>query len=182
MIALSSLASVFNTDRTFIDDAILLMQNVVADIREATNGMIVSDAGNALQVSYQAYKWAIGFNVLITCEEQIERMRAAIKFNVETLQPNIEEYEQALNDLNKLTFFGSEKIKRSYHKKMESGAIPESTTFEDFESETKAPLLKIYSQAKDKIYLGEYSLHPNEYLQSLGLKQIRFSSISPLFL
>lgn len=135
MISLSTLTSEFKTDRTYINDAILLMQYVVADVREATNGIIVSDTPNGLKVSYQAYKWAIGFNVLITCEEQVAKMRKAITKNINTLQPMIAHYENALHAINKWTFFGSEKIKKEYERSIENGIISKDTNYNDFAGE-----------------------------------------------
>ena len=181
MISLSTLTSEFKTDRTYIDDAILLMQYIAADVREAPNGMIVSDTANGMKVSYQAYKWAIGFNVLITCEEQIAKMRKAITMNVSTLQPMIAHYENASHEINKWTFFGSEKLKKEYERSIDNGSISQDTDYNDFADEIMGPLRYEHSIAKNRIYLGECELHPNQYLKLLGVKHIRFESIKPLY-
>ncbi len=181
MISLSTLTSEFKTDRTYINDAILLMQYVVADVREAPNGIVVSDTTDGLKVSYQAYKWAIGFNILITCEDQIDKMRKAITKNINTLQPMIAPYENAIHEINKWTFFGSEKIKKEYDRSIENGSISKDTSYNDFSDEIMGPLRYDYAIAKNRIYLGECELHPNQYLKSLGIKHIRFESITPLY-
>lgn len=181
MISLSTLTSEFKTDRTYINDAILLMQYIAADVREAPNGMIVSDAAGGLKVSYQAYKWAIGFNVLITCEEQVAKMRKAITKNINTLQPMIAPYESSIHEINKWTFYGSEKIKKEFDRNMENGTISKDTAYNDFADEIMGPLRYDCSIAKNRIYLGECELHPNQYLKSLGIKHIRFESITPLY-
>jgi hypothetical protein len=181
MISLSTITSEFKTDRTYIDDAILLMKYVAADVREAPNGMIVSDTTNGMKVSYQAYKWAIGFNVLITCKEQIAKMRQAITKNVSTLQPMIAHYENAIHEINKWTFFGSERIKKEYDRKIENGSISQNADYNDFADEIMGPLRDDHDIAKNRVYLGECDLHPNQYLKSLGIKQIRFESITPLY-
>lgn len=181
MISLSSIASQFNTDKAFIEDAILLMKYIVADVREAQNGMIVSRKEGALLVSYQAYKWAIGFNVLITDADQIARMESAIEKNINVLQPMIADYEQICSEMNQWTFHGSEKIRNKYNYGIETNAIPEDTTYEAFAETIMGPLRESYDIAKSRIYLGECNLHPNKHLQSLGLKFIRFESITPLY-
>jgi len=181
MISLSTLTSEFKIDRTHINDAILLMQYIAADVREAPNGMIVQDTNDGLKVSYQAYKWAIGFNVFITCPKQIAAMRKAITKNINTLQPMISEYENTLHEIGKWTFFGSEKIKNLYAKKQESGELPEGKSYDDFSYELLGPLLDEHNVAKNRIYLGECDLHPNKYLKSLGIKSIRFERITPLY-
>lgn len=181
MILLSTIASQFNTDKAFIEDAILLMQYIVADVREAPNGMIVSRDNTGMSVSYQAYKWAIGFNVRITDADQITRMESAIEKNINVLQPMIDDYEAICSEINVWMFYGAEKIRNSYKNKIDSGAIAEDTTYEAYKETIMGPLREDHDIAKNRIYLGECNLHPNKHLQSLGLKFIRFESITPLY-
>lgn len=181
MILLSCLPSAFISDAGFIEDCIALVENIVADIREVPNGILISRDEVGISVSYQAYKYALGFNTRITNKDQIARMESAIDYNIKSLQPLIANYEAICTEMNKNTHWDGENVRKEFLQKVESGALSPMHSFDEYFESVMAPLQQAYDSARNQIYKGACHEHPNKYLQSLGLKFIRFEQISPLY-
>jgi hypothetical protein len=180
MIVLSCMPDAFSKSEAAIEDAIILVSNVVSDVRETSKGILVSRDAEGISVSYQAYKYALGFNVRITNLDQVNRMEAAIDYNINHLQTFVDDYEEIGNQINKCLHYGAQKIQREYDEKVATGELAPETSVKDYFNAVMTPLNKSRKRAKDLIYQGENNLHPNEYLKSLGLNLIRFENIKPL--
>jgi hypothetical protein len=84
--------------REVVEDCIILMRNIVAGDHDNT-GISTNLVGNGLMVSYMAYQWSLGFQVLITDADQISRMQEAVNFNLTELRSHIPEFTRVNKEL-----------------------------------------------------------------------------------
>lgn len=181
MFSLAGNTAFFNQDPDFIDDCILLTQMMMADTRELTDGFLVSETPAYLAVSFQVYQWSLGYNVLITDPVQRRNMLRAIQTNRTELQPHREALENLSRLHAELTHFGGHDFRLSYrksHNLAEPGSVQEDTAYQSAVEEARQAFVAVESLIFRQ-YTGQ---HPNRYLQDIGLKHIRLTTISPLYL
>jgi hypothetical protein len=191
------------TDRVLIEDGIILLRNCAVDsVGCLDNGIKVFETSRGLVVSASIYQWALSVNLLITDKGQVERMLEAIEININNLQSNIGDLRIARDAYNKEACFGFERPIATY-KRLILGAVEranggvvqadweiekcvaveeEKYTFQNHCERFVEPLLDKYHEISNKVWLGSHSVHPNLYLQNLGLKKLRFTAITPLYL
>lgn len=185
MISLSNYKNAFTNDADTINDAIIIMRNMAADVNEPSNGIIAqrSSDESALAVSYQVYRWSLGFNVIISDPIQIQEMTSAIEANIGILQPAIEAMRTSESKIASMTHFGCERIRKSYSAHLSEGAIHADEISEsEYIKSVLAPMQKEFDNAQGKVYVGSHNLHPNQYLQSLGVKKLRLTALEKQYL
>lgn len=181
MFALAGTPSFFNQDPSFIDDCILLTQMMMADTREFTDGFLVSDTPAYLAVSFQVYQWSLGYNVLITDPTQRRNMLRAIQTNRTELQPHRALREQLGRECAQLTHFGGHDWRMRYRKANNMDNVGSAREDADFQAAVDCTL-QAFRDAEAMIFRDYNGQHPNRYLSDIGLKQIRLTTITPLYL
>lgn len=170
----------FSTDSIIIEDAITLISNMAA---HGPSGLEVveDEAAGVLYVSFSVFQWSLHVHVAIKRDsEQAARMRTAIRHNIDVLIPAIDEFNRADLALSEALFYDSDAIKSAYNKALASGQAP-ANGFEDFKAQALEPLQNWFNKARAAVYHGDISQHPNKYLQSIGVKQLRLEAVSPLY-
>ena len=176
--------SEFKSDSVIIEDAITLISNMAA---HGTDGLEVFDdlKSQRLYVSFSVYQWSLQVHVAMPRNgEQAERMRQAIRHNTDTLIPAIAEFEQADAALSEVLFYDGDVIKKAYNAAYQQALASGSASgmnLETFKAQALEPLEKWFNSARAKIYHGDIHQHPNKYLQSIGVKQLRLEAVSPLY-
>ena len=183
MFSLAGCTSFFNTDPNFIDDCILLTQMMMADTREFENGVLVSETPAYLAVSFQVYQWSLGYNVLITDPTQRRNMLRAIQTNKTELQPHRAALETLGRQFAQLTHFGGHDFRAQYRREhnlilTEAATAAEESAYQRAVEQARQAF-SAEEQRAFRCYTGQ---HPNRYLQEIGLKQLRLTTITPLYL
>lgn len=171
------------SDPIIINDAIIILSNIAAD---GQSGLVhrYSHADGSLVVSFNAFQYALGFTIKTSNKEFIARLKEAIKYNVDVLQPAISDYRNASKALDVAQFNDFAAIKRAFraHKGLDVYAYLPQGEFEQFKNDYLALLWSDYHCAKARVFQGDSEQHPNKYLQSLGLMQLRLEYVSPSYL
>jgi NhaP-type Na+/H+ and K+/H+ antiporter len=167
------------TQNEIIDDAITLVANMVAN---ESGGLVHKYDKNtgALRVSFTVFQWSLSVAVTITDKQQIARMEKAINHNVNVLQLALSDYHLASKALTAALFHGCDAIKRTY-KTFLGNANGSYVAYEEFKEQYLTPLQNDYELKQSRIFQGECKLHPNRYLQSLGVKHLRLDAVSPSY-
>ena len=151
---LATMTTGFHQEDQMVDDAIIMINNMMADIREGQGGLAYQEKDGKLWVSFTPFEWSLTVNVLVTDASRIAQMKAAIVQNETVLQPRLPAYQVVSDNLAKALHYGG----------------VASTADRD-----------AFDTMKGRIFLGPSHLHPNEYLQALGVKRVRLESVTPLY-
>ena len=166
-------------DELLIKDIITLLNHCAAENRAGNEPLcLISLPDGSVFVSGQIYQWSLRFNAVITSKSLIKKMKSAVEYNCNVLQPKINDYSTAVvayNAKRTEAAYQFEFIARQ-HKGLDGNATLESykeflqkndrTNFIDNALTNELEAIESFHK---EVWVGSYGIHPQTYLKGLGI-------------